>query len=93
MARGEDAFRHARRPYELELLMARADLVMLCGGLLRGGIPHWHAGEPELSAEMDESDPKSIEQLKGSMSQKNRPDAGLFKGAHALCALISFKPE
>jgi dihydroorotate dehydrogenase (fumarate) len=77
----------------LKLLMAGADVTMLCSVLLRRGIPHLRVIEQELSAWMEEHEYESIEQLKGSMSQQNCPDPGAFERAQYMRALTTFKPK
>ena len=58
----------------LKMLMAGADVTMLCSILLRRGIEHIRVIEREMREWMEEHEYESVEQLKGSMSQKNCPD-------------------
>ncbi len=74
----------------LKMLMAGADVTMLCSVLLRRGIDHLQVIEREMREWMEEHEYESIEQLKGSMSQKNRPDPAGFERAQYLRALESY---
>ena len=70
--RGGDAFK---------LLLAGADVTMVCSALLREGIEHLRAIESELSAEMERHGFSSVAQCKGLMSQVNCPDRSAFERA------------
>ena len=58
----------------LKMLMAGADVTMLCSVLLRRGIGHIAVIEREMREWMEQHEYDSVEQLKGSVSQKNCPD-------------------
>ncbi len=55
----------------LKLLMAGADVTMLCSVLLRHGIRHIKVVEADLTRWMEEHEYESVSQMKGSLSQKN----------------------
>src|SRR5450755_2852806 len=74
----------------LKLLMAGADVTMLCSVLLRRGIEHIRVMEREMRAWMEEHEYESVEQLKGSMSQKNCPDPSAFERAQYMRALSTY---
>ena len=74
----------------LKMLMAGADVTMLCSVLLRRGIPHIAVIEREMREWMEEHLYDSVEQLKGSMSQKNCPDPTAFERAQYMRALSSY---
>jgi len=74
----------------LKMLMAGADVTMLCAVLLRRGIGHLAVIEREMREWMEEHEYESIEQLKGSMSQKNCPDPSAFERAQYMRALQSY---
>ncbi len=74
----------------LKMLMAGADITMLCSVLLRRGIEHLRVIEQEMRQWMEEHEYESIEQLKGSMSQKNCPDAAAFERAQYMRALATY---
>jgi dihydroorotate dehydrogenase (fumarate) len=74
----------------LKMLMAGADVTMLCSILLRRGIDHIRVIEREMREWMEEHEYESVEQLKGSMSQKNCPDPSAFERAQYMRALATF---
>jgi len=75
----------------IKMLMAGADVTMMCSALLRHGVKHIATVENEIRAWMDEHDYESIEQLKGSMSQKNCPDPAAFERAQYMRAVSSYR--
>jgi dihydroorotate dehydrogenase (fumarate) len=74
----------------LKMLMAGADVTMLCSALLRHGIEHLRVIERDLIAWMEQHEYESIAQLKGSFSQKNCPDPAGFERAQYLRSLTTF---
>jgi dihydroorotate dehydrogenase (fumarate) len=70
--------------------MAGADVTMLCSILLRRGIEHIQVIEREMREWMEEHEYESVEQLKGSMSQKNCPDPSAFERAQYMRALETY---
>ena len=74
----------------LKMLMAGADVTMLCSALIRHGIPHITTIERDLSAWMEEHEYESIRQLRGSLSQKNCSDPSTFERAQYMRALSSY---
>ncbi|MGZ5538383.1 MAG: dihydroorotate dehydrogenase-like protein [Chthoniobacterales bacterium] len=74
----------------LKMLMAGADVTMLCSILLRRGIEHLKVMEREIRQWMEEHEYESVEQLKGSMSQKNCPDPAAFERAQYMRALATY---
>ena len=74
----------------LKMLMAGADVTMLCSVLLRRGIGHIQVLEREMREWMEEREYDSVEQLKGSMSQKNCPDPSAFERAQYMRALSTY---
>ena len=74
----------------LKMLMAGADVTMLCSILLRRGIEHIRVIEREMREWMEEHEYESVEQLKGSMSQKNCPDPSAFERAQYMRALQTY---
>jgi dihydroorotate dehydrogenase (fumarate) len=74
----------------LKMLMAGADVTMLCSILLRRGIDHIRVIEREMREWMEEHEYESVEQLKGSMSQKNCPDPSAFERAQYMRALQTY---
>jgi dihydroorotate dehydrogenase (fumarate) len=74
----------------LKMLMAGADVTMLCSILLRRGIDHIRVIEREMREWLEEHEYESVEQLKGSMSQKNCPDPSAFERAQYMRALQTY---
>ena len=72
------------------MLMAGADVTTLCSILLRRGIGHLAVMEREVREWMEEHEYESVEQLKGSMSQKNCADPGAFERAQYMRALSTY---
>jgi len=76
----------------LKMLMAGAQVTMLCSVLLRHGIAQIRVIEEEMRAWMEEHEYSSVQQLQGSMSQKNCPDPSAFERSQYTRALQSYKP-
>jgi len=70
-----------------KLLMAGADVTMLCSVLMRHGIDRMGVIEQEMVAWMQEHEYESVEQLKGSLSHKNCPDPSAFERAQYMRAV------
>jgi dihydroorotate dehydrogenase (fumarate) len=66
----------------LKMLMAGADVTMLLANI-----------EKEMRNWMEEHEYESVEQLKGSVSQKNCPEPGAFERAAYIAAVGSAPPE
>jgi dihydroorotate dehydrogenase (fumarate) len=65
----------------IKMVMAGADVTMLCSVLLRRGINYIKAIERGVEEWLLDHEYDSLEQLKGSMSQKNCPDPDAFERA------------
>jgi dihydroorotate dehydrogenase (fumarate) len=76
----------------LKMLMAGAQVTMLCSVLLRHGIDQIRVIEEEMRVWMEEHEYSSVRQLQGSMSQKNCPDPSAFERAQYARALQSYRP-
>ena len=76
----------------LKMLMAGASVTMLCSALLRNGIEHIREIENGICQWMVEHDYESVQQLRGSMSQKYCSDPAAFERAQYMRALLSYKP-
>ena len=74
----------------LKMIMAGADVTMLCSVLLRRGIDHIRVIEREMHEWMEEHEYESVEQIKGIMSQKNCPDPTAFERVQYTRALSTF---
>ncbi len=73
----------------LKLLLAGADVTMLCSVLLRDGIRQISVVERELVAWMAKHEFESVRQLKGSLSQMNCADPAAFERAQYMRAITS----
>ena len=65
----------------IKLLLAGADVTMLCSVLLRHGIDHLAVIEREVKEWMEKHEYESVEQMKGSMSQKKCANPTAFERA------------
>jgi dihydroorotate dehydrogenase (fumarate) len=65
----------------VKMLMAGADVTMLCSVLIRKGIGHIADIERELAEWLELNEYDSVEQLKGTMSQKDCPVPEAFERA------------
>jgi dihydroorotate dehydrogenase (fumarate) len=74
----------------IKLLMAGADVTMLCSSLLRNGIRHLSTIEAELRQWMDQHEYESVDQMKGSMSQIRCSDPSAFERAQYMRAVKDF---
>ena len=71
----------------IKMLMAGADVTMLCSILLRCGIDQIRVIEHEMVDWMEAHGYDSVEELKGSMSQENCPDPAAFERAQYIRGL------
>jgi dihydroorotate dehydrogenase (fumarate) len=74
----------------LKMIMAGADVTMLCSVLLRRGIEYIRVLEHEMREWLEEHECESVEQVKGIMSQKNCPDPTAFERAQYTRALANY---
>ncbi|WP_414754790.1 dihydroorotate dehydrogenase-like protein [Anabaena sp. CCY 9910] len=77
----------------LKMLMAGANITMLCSVLLRHGIEHIKYIEQEIRQWMEKHEYESVEQLQGSMSQKHCPNPSAFERAQYMRALQTYQPD
>ena len=75
----------------LKLVMAGADITMMCSALLQSGHGHIKNVLGDLNRWMEEHGYVSIEQMKGSMSQKSVADPAAFERANYVKALNRYK--
>ncbi|HZQ47384.1 MAG TPA: dihydroorotate dehydrogenase-like protein [Verrucomicrobiae bacterium] len=73
----------------VKMLMAGADVTMICSALLRHGIPYLGALETHLKHWMEEHEYESVKQIKGSLSQKHCADPSAFERAQYMRAIAS----
>ena len=74
----------------IKLVMAGADVTMLCSALMRHGITHIQRIEMDMAAWLQEHGHKSLRELKGIMSQQNCPDSSVFERAQYVRGLSSY---
>ncbi len=74
----------------LKVLMAGADIAMLCSALIRHGPRQIGVVERDLVAWMEEHEYQSVAQLKGSLSQKNCADPSAFERAQYMKAISQY---
>jgi dihydroorotate dehydrogenase (fumarate) len=74
----------------VKLVMAGADVTMLCSALMRHGITHIQRIEMELAAWLGAHGCDSLGKLKGTMSQKNCPDPSAFERAQYVRGLSTY---
>ena len=72
------------------MVMAGADVTMLCSALMRHGIQHIQRVEMEVVAWLEKHDYKSLGEIKGIMSQKNCADPSAFERAQYVRGLSSY---
>jgi len=74
----------------LKMVMAGADVTMMCSALLKHGPKHIAEVLSAVRDWMVEHEYVSLEQMRGSMSQKSVPDPSAFERANYMKALSSF---
>src|SRR5216110_3752065 len=74
----------------IKLVMAGADVTMLCSALMRYGITHIQRIEMDLAAWLQQHQHKSLAEIKGIMSQQNCPDPSAFERAQYVRGLSSY---
>ncbi len=75
----------------LKLIMAGADVTMLCSALLKNGPEHIKTILNDLTDWMESHEYESIDQMKGSMSQKSVAEPAAFERAHYMRAIIEYE--
>jgi dihydroorotate dehydrogenase (fumarate) len=74
----------------LKLLLAGADCVMLASSLLKKGPTHVRSVLTGVQQWMDEREYVSVQQMKGSLSQRACPDPAAFERSNYMKALKSY---
>ncbi|MFQ6040735.1 MAG: dihydroorotate dehydrogenase-like protein [Candidatus Poribacteria bacterium] len=75
----------------LKMIMAGADVTMLCATLLKNGIGRLSEIEKEMTEWMEKQGYESIEQTKGIMSHKSVANPAAFERANYMKALNEYK--
>ena len=80
-----------REPYDVaKMILAGANVTMLCSALLARGIEYMLMLEREFVRWMEEHDFESVQSMLGKMSQQNCPDPEEFERAHYIRTLRSY---
>jgi dihydroorotate dehydrogenase (fumarate) len=74
----------------LKLLLAGADVTMIASALLKHGPGHLTTLLEGVRSWLEEKEYTSVEQMKGSLSQKNSPNPEAFERANYIKTLTSF---
>lgn len=74
----------------IKLLLVGADVCMVASTLLRHGVEYVEEMVKAIQMWLDEHEYESVEQLKGSMSYGNCPDAGNLERANYMKAIVSY---
>ncbi len=74
----------------IKLLMAGADVTMICAALLKNGIPYLEGVLKGVTSWMEEHEYESVTQLRGCLSQKSCPEPAAFERANYMKALTSY---
>lgn len=77
----------------IKMMMVGANVTLLVSSLLRYGISYLQDLEIEICHWLEEHEYESIQQMQGSMSQINCPDASAFERAQYMRAIQSYRPE
>lgn len=76
----------------IKMLMAGADVTMMCAALLRNGPSHIRTTLDELKRWMEEREYESVRQMQGSMSHKHVENPAAFERAQYMRALHTVPP-
>jgi dihydroorotate dehydrogenase (fumarate) len=74
----------------LKSMMAGAKVAMMTSALLQNGVAHVETVRSEMTRWMEEHEYESIQQMCGSMSQRNVPDPAAFERANYVRVLSSY---
>lgn len=77
----------------LKMIMAGANVTMICSVILRHGIDHIRIIEREMREWMQEHEYESVQQMQGSISQKHCPDPTAFERSQYMRAIQTYKAE
>lgn len=76
----------------IKMVLAGADVTMLCSVLMRRGIEHIRELEEEIARWLQNHSYNSLSEIKGLMSQKNCADPSAFERAQYVRALSTYTP-
>jgi dihydroorotate dehydrogenase (fumarate) len=77
----------------LKLLLAGADVTMMASALLEQGPEYLGVVLDEVEDWLEAHDYRSVEQAKGSMSQRSVPDPAAFARVQYMRALTTYTPS
>ncbi len=77
----------------VKMLAVGANVAMVVSALMRHGIAHLDVMRQELAQWLEENEYESIEQLRGSMSQRYCPNPSEFERAQYMEAIQSYQPD
>lgn len=76
----------------VKMIMAGADVTMLCSALLKSGPGHIQAVREGMESLMNKHGYNSISEMKGVMSQRNCPEPSAYERGNYIKALTSYGP-
>jgi dihydroorotate dehydrogenase (fumarate) len=76
----------------LKMIMAGASAAMVCSVLFKLGIDHLKTLEKEMAVWMEQHEYESVQQMRGSLSQKNCPDPSAFERAQYMRTIHFYQP-
>ncbi len=76
----------------VKLILAGANVTMMTSALLKNGIDHIRTVEHGLQQWMNDHDYKSVDQMRGAVSQMNAEDPSAFERAQYMRALTNYVP-
>ena len=79
-------------PDVLKMLMAGADVTMLCAAHLINGVGHLRTVEREMREWMEAHEYESVRQMRESMCQINCADPTAFERGQSMRALQTYRP-
>lgn len=77
----------------IKVVMAGADVAMMCSALFQHGLGHVAAVSKEIEGWMQAHEYVSVEQMKGSMSQKSCAEPAAYERANYMKTIQSFRPS
>ncbi|MBI5869297.1 MAG: dihydroorotate dehydrogenase-like protein [candidate division Zixibacteria bacterium] len=76
----------------IKMLMAGANVTMMCAALLRNGIDHLRTVQADMRSWMEAHEYESVRQMQGSMSHAHCEDPAAFERVQYMKALQSIPP-
>jgi dihydroorotate dehydrogenase (fumarate) len=73
-----------------KMIMAGADVTMMCSALLKHGPRHLHTVREELLRIMEANGYQSVTEMRGTMSQRNCPEPSAYERGNYIKALTSY---